>query len=1084
MDTRLEALLTALQARGVPVGVDERLRLSVVLGRMGEADAEALGRAIVAIVVKDPAWRPEVEALVEAWRATHAPRLETPPTPPAPHAPPSPMEAVDAWEPQSPAGRAVEVWRERRGGARRWWVGLLVVGVGLGVWWWAWDRDDAAATPQVVSPVVEPPAKIEPPPKVEPPPDDGTTDPPPAEPAPRQILTAVPTLEIHPYEPPFPWPPLGVAALSLSALGLALAILRLRPRDPPPLPAAEPREVSAPPPGARLRPGELLRLDPSEQEDLSASLSQRVRGEPSPTLDVERTVHETAAQLGLPCLVFVPRREPLGLWLWVDLSSTHPDLDALRRELDEALGAAGLPFAHAEFYGVPDALWTAEGTISPFDLETRQRGRVLILSDGLVLGAAARRDLLGERVPPLLAELAAWEDLLWVDPGDELARVLGPGHRVVHPSELVQAVSGGRLRAPGAGEDLELWRACLALYPEPVPPDAALRLRSHLALRVSPWWVEAATGDLDRRAALRWLEAATAYPRAGLPTSALTALAWWREAVQESERQAREHPGFVGSEAEARLWLTAALLDLWELPTKAIPRLWSLHEGPLRAEVRAAVAGLCDATLPANEGVRLPWRIDRLDAEHRKMLAQIGFGAELGLRLPGTTAPPGRRALGLGALAGAAAASLALAWSWEPEIPEITLEEAGSRGEEPGWARCEGGRCAAAGRSVWAREEEVPAGAEVTARWSLEERDCEEALPTGRLLRCTSAGQRPPAWEGRPTFSGVQLLVESGASVGPELLDCAATFLDSGSADVVLISADREDLDRLRAPEDGQSLRVEGALLARLGAEGECRRALVAEVSRPASATIFAEAEGGDSFALGTLSTLRPLRWVTIPAGEGVIGDDNSSYDDENPRWKVRFTTDIEMLDTEVTRAQYAAQTPGWRWDGSDPDLPVTGVRWSEAVTFCDAIGGRLPSEVEWEYAARAGTTTAYSFGDSSSRLGDYTWYSGNAEGSVHPVAQKLPNAWGLYDMHGNAWEWVEDVYDANAWDAKPQDVVVVDPGANVTIVDNIDARVLRGGSARNVPEFLRSSDRYWNYPRFLSGGIGFRCVSGPRRQP
>jgi len=119
----------------------------------------------------------------------------------------------------------------------------------------------------------------------------------------------------------------------------------------------------------------------------------------------------------------------------------------------------------------------------------------------------------------------------------------------------------------------------------------------------------------------------------------------------------------------------------------------------------------------------------------------------------------------------------------------------------------------------------------------------------------------------------------------------------------------------------------------------------------------------------------------------------------------------------EVTQAQYEQVMDKNPSRGKGPTKPVEMVSWHEAIAFCGALSDqegveyRLPTEAEWEYACREGTTTAYSFGDDVSGLGEYAWHSGNSNSTTHPVGGLKPNAWGLFDMHGNVFEWCQDWY-------------------------------------------------------------------------
>ena len=148
-------------------------------------------------------------------------------------------------------------------------------------------------------------------------------------------------------------------------------------------------------------------------------------------------------------------------------------------------------------------------------------------------------------------------------------------------------------------------------------------------------------------------------------------------------------------------------------------------------------------------------------------------------------------------------------------------------------------------------------------------------------------------------------------------------------------------------------------------------------------------------------------------------------------------------------------QNPGF--DQND-DHPVVCVSWNDAKAFCNWLSRKekrkyqLPTEAQWEYACRAGTTTAYSFGDDPKDLGDYAWYSDNAGWRIHPVGEKKPNPWGLYDMHGNVWQWCQADY--GPYPSKD----VIDP-IN-TIKGSIDARVSRGGSWDGNAGWCRAAAR------------------------
>ncbi len=208
-------------------------------------------------------------------------------------------------------------------------------------------------------------------------------------------------------------------------------------------------------------------------------------------------------------------------------------------------------------------------------------------------------------------------------------------------------------------------------------------------------------------------------------------------------------------------------------------------------------------------------------------------------------------------------------------------------------------------------------------------------------------------------------------------------------------------------------------------------------------------------------------RYVWIPAGSFLMGcspDDTECYDEEKPAHNVSITKGFWLGQTAVTQAAYSRVT------GTNPshfkgdNLPVEQVSWDEAKHYCEAIGGRLPTEAEWEYAARAGTVGAR-YGD----LDAIAWYKGNSGNTTHPVGQKRPNAWNLYDMLGNVWQWVADWYGEKYYAQQESTDPQGPQGGNY--------RALRGGSWYVDSQEARASYRGRNVPANRYSDLGFRCV-------
>ncbi len=222
------------------------------------------------------------------------------------------------------------------------------------------------------------------------------------------------------------------------------------------------------------------------------------------------------------------------------------------------------------------------------------------------------------------------------------------------------------------------------------------------------------------------------------------------------------------------------------------------------------------------------------------------------------------------------------------------------------------------------------------------------------------------------------------------------------------------------------------------------------------------------------------MNLVLIPAGEFLMGSpesDSSAWDGEKPQHLVRISRPFYLGVTEVTQAQYEGVmgTNPSRFKGAQ--LPVEGVSWEDAVAFCRRLSDkedrtyRLPTEAEWEYACRAGSTTKWSFGDDESALNEYAWYSANSNRTMHPVGEKNPNAWGLYDMHGNVCEWCSD------WCGRYASTVMDDPTGPTAGW----TRVLRGGSCYYDARSCRSVFRFESPPDVPGDRddfVGFRVAS------
>jgi formylglycine-generating enzyme required for sulfatase activity len=254
--------------------------------------------------------------------------------------------------------------------------------------------------------------------------------------------------------------------------------------------------------------------------------------------------------------------------------------------------------------------------------------------------------------------------------------------------------------------------------------------------------------------------------------------------------------------------------------------------------------------------------------------------------------------------------------------------------------------------------------------------------------------------------------------------------------------------------------------------------------------------QSGDPQSAGiqVVNTRCGMAMVSIPAGQFTMGVNDGPID-VKPAHPVKVDG-FRMDQHEITQEAYEKVTGKNPSRRKNPRNPVEQVTWTACVRFCNArsvqeglapcyntntwecdfsaSGYRLPTEAEWEYACRAGSSTGYYFGENADDLKSFAWFEGNSQSKPHPVGQRKPNAWGLYDMAGNVWEWCNDFYGAKYYRESV--------GDNPRGPKQGEKRVLRGGawssSADNCTSWVRNCDEAGQTDVCLTmDSNGFRCV-------
>jgi formylglycine-generating enzyme required for sulfatase activity len=501
----------------------------------------------------------------------------------------------------------------------------------------------------------------------------------------------------------------------------------------------------------------------------------------------------------------------------------------------------------------------------------------------------------------------------------------------------------------------------------------------------------------------------------------------------------------------------------------------------------------------------------------------MGFGKKIKEQhqqtFAGKLRHPGRLALAAGLCSGLGVLALGLSvWNWLTPIAPVVQPTATAFGHEvfKGFTIQESRLSSlnqytvvvGTPRSLVQLSEPVPGGSEIPVTWHWVEQPNPLKFGKSELWR---AGTLPQVIRGcEQDWPRRSLVVIAADPADKAARKLAIQLLDRGSADAVLLGQDWEDHYRKELIQVGASFTRQEQLLVVVPsglplpdqpADFQGRYTAVSAKNLEALAKaldfngvkplpdvwqkqvekVLNGQQGGVLLRGGPAEEADPasgVRFVQVCRGTFTMGSDKadaSAYGDEKPAHQVTLSP-FEISKYETTNAQYRRFRKDYQLND---DRPVVNVTWDDAKTFCEHYGYSLPTEAQWEYAARAGTTTRWSFGDDENQLGHYAWFSGNSK-AVQPVGHKLPNPLGLDDMHGNALEWVADCYDEKTYEKRGE--LTVDP-----LESSCGSRwpwELRGGAYRDEPRDLRSARRIRSGPVIWDDAVGFRCVRGPHRQP
>ena len=557
---------------------------------------------------------------------------------------------------------------------------------------------------------------------------------------------------------------------------------------------------------------------------------------------------------------------------------------------------------------------------------------------------------------------------------------------------------------------------------------------------------------------LNWLAQAEAHDGRVVRSSLLAkTLGFWRarlrqERLRRDERQNELQQPWRETLAAQRLKMEHALLLLWQKPRWATAILYSLYQGPLQEEIRNRLSMLAawDWRNSKQEEtiVFLPWRETEQTDRTRYLLGEMGFARQVEQRPPSAAKlrPPVLLPLAAGLCGGLGILALGIsAWAWmrpaEPVLRmpapfdnEVFQALSIQQIERTGL----GEYSVAIGTPRHVLQQTAPVGAEVPVKWQWKELPNREKFGNSELWR---AGTLPQVIRGcEPDWPRRSLVIIATDPNDKAARQLAIRLLDRGSADAVLLGKDWE------ASLSEELIQVDGAFTGQdqllvivptkdtppsQPAEFQGRYMAVAakDFAAMAKALDFAgvkplpevwkpwvvktvNGEQGVLLRGGPAEETDPksgVRFVQVCGGTFTMGsgkEERMRKMDEKPAHQVALSLIRDRQDRD-----YQCPISHFQEGSSVKDnRPVVNIDWNDAKDFCEHYGYKLPTEAQWEYAARAGTTTRWSFGDDEKQLGQYAWFKITPRG-VQPVGRKLPNPLGLYDMHGNAWEWCWDWY-------------------------------------------------------------------------